>query len=189
MPLQTSLNKQEATYIVGVLYTGSLPERPSFNDTVLTPVSEKWKGKCETGPEFPAAGSIVKNAAVFEYAVWEAEGMAIRAWIAVYKICWSSGCYDSHILAAMDQAVADGVDVISLSVGANGYAPRYDQDSIAIRAFGAMERGMLVSCSSGNSGPGPYTAVNIAPWREFPSDVILGVGGFWAAFHCILVSH
>ncbi|CAH9118561.1 unnamed protein product [Cuscuta europaea] len=133
-----------------------------------------------------AAGSIVEKASLFEYAPGSARGMAVKARIAAYKICWSSGCYDSDILAAMDQAVEDGVHVISLSVGSSGYAPPYDRDSIAIGAFGAAEHGVLVSCSAGNSGPDPYTAVNIAPWiltvgastidREFPAEVILGDG-------------
>ncbi|KAL6996243.1 hypothetical protein U1Q18_006377 [Sarracenia purpurea var. burkii] len=133
-----------------------------------------------------AAGSVVANASFFEYARGEARGMAIKARIAVYKICWSFGCYDSDILAAMDEAISDGVNVISLSVGANGRAPPYDYDSIAIGAFGAVKHGVIVSCSAGNSGPNPYTAVNIAPWiitvgastidREFLADVILGDG-------------
>ncbi|KAM7480623.1 hypothetical protein LguiA_028836 [Lonicera macranthoides] len=133
-----------------------------------------------------AAGSVVANASFYEYAKGEARGMAIKARIAAYKICWNSGCYDSDILAAMDQAIDDGVHVISLSVGANGYAPQYYRDSIAIGAFGAAQHGVLVSCSAGNSGPDPYTSVNIAPWiitvgastvdREFPADVILGDG-------------
>lgn len=133
-----------------------------------------------------AAGSFVSGAGLFNYAEGEARGMAVRARIAVYKICWAFGCFDSDILAAMDQAIEDGVDVISLSVGATGYAPPYDGDSIAIGAFGAVEKGVLVSCSAGNSGPGPETGVNIAPWivtvgastvdREFPADVVLGDG-------------
>lgn len=112
--------------------------------------------------------------------------MATKARIAAYKICWSLGCFDSDILAAMDEAVDDGVHVISLSVGSNGYAPNYYRDSIAIGAYGAAQNGVVVSCSAGNSGPGPYTAVNIAPWiltvgastidREFPADVVLGNG-------------
>lgn len=131
-----------------------------------------------------AAGSLVANASFYQYAKGEARGMAIKARIAAYKICWKNGCFNSDILAAMDQAVDDGVHVISLSVGANGYAPHYLYDSIAIGAFGATEHGVLVSCSAGNSGPGAYTAVNISPWiltvgastidREFPADVILG---------------
>ncbi|MBA0774838.1 hypothetical protein Gotri_010019 [Gossypium trilobum] len=133
-----------------------------------------------------AAGSVVSNASLFGFARGEARGMASKARIAAYKICWSFGCFDSDILAAMDQATADGVDVISLSVGATGYAPQYDHDSIAIGAFGAAAHGIVVSCSAGNSGPGTYTAVNIAPWiitvgastidREFPADVVLGDG-------------
>ncbi|XAR49881.1 Tripeptidyl-peptidase II [Bertholletia excelsa] len=132
-----------------------------------------------------AAGSVVTNASFFEYARGEARGMAIKARIAAYKICWSLGCFDSDILAAMDEAVSDGVHIISLSVGASR-APQYDHDSIAIGAFGAAQHGVLVSCSAGNSGPDPYTAVNIAPWiltvgastidREFPADIILGDG-------------
>ncbi|BFG24151.1 hypothetical protein CerSpe_104250 [Prunus speciosa] len=131
-----------------------------------------------------AAGAVVANASFFSYAQGEARGMATKARIAVYKICWSFGCFDSDILAAMDQAIADGVDIISLSVGASGRTPPYDRDSIAIGAFGAAQHGVLVSASAGNSGPNPFTATNIAPWiltvgastidREFPADVVLG---------------
>lgn len=131
-----------------------------------------------------AAGSLVRNASLFQYALGEARGMALKARVAAYKICWALGCFDSDILAAMDQAINDGVHVISLSVGATGYSPQYDHDSIAIGAFSATKHGIVVSCSAGNSGPDPYTAVNIAPWiltvgastidREFPADVVLG---------------
>ncbi|KDP40686.1 hypothetical protein JCGZ_24685 [Jatropha curcas] len=133
-----------------------------------------------------AGGSFVQNASFYQFARGEARGMASKARIAAYKICWSIGCFDSDILAAMDQAIADGVHVISLSVGATGYAPQYDHDSIAVGAFGATQNGIVVSCSAGNSGPDPFTAVNIAPWiltvgastidREFPADVVLGNG-------------
>ncbi|KAL6633425.1 hypothetical protein ACP70R_026096 [Stipagrostis hirtigluma subsp. patula] len=133
-----------------------------------------------------AAGSPVSGAGFYDYAKGQAVGMAPGAHVAAYKICWASGCYDSDILAAFDEAVADGVDVISLSVGSSGYAPSFYSDSIAIGAFHAVNKGIVVSCSAGNSGPGEYTAVNIAPWiltvgastidREFPADVILGDG-------------
>lgn len=133
-----------------------------------------------------AAGSVVPTAGFFQYAKGEARGMAVRARIAAYKICWKTGCYDSDILAAMDQAIKDGVHVISLSVGATGKAPAYSDDSIAIGSLHAVQSGVLVSCSAGNSGPDPFTAVNIAPWiltvgastidREFPADVVLGDG-------------
>lgn len=136
-----------------------------------------------------AAGAIVSGASFLGYAEGEARGIATDARIAAYKICWTAGCFDSDILAAMDAAVADGANVISLSVGSNGYPPAYFRDSIAIGAFGAARHGVIVSCSAGNSGPGYYTAVNIAPWiitvgastvdREFPADVVLGDGSLY----------
>ncbi|KAM1077440.1 hypothetical protein TB2_024332 [Malus domestica] len=65
------------------------------------------------------AGSPVVKVSLFTYAQGEARGMATKARIVVYKICWSFGCFDSNILAAMDQAIADDIDIISFSIGAN----------------------------------------------------------------------
>lgn len=131
-----------------------------------------------------AAGSAVPNANLNGLAPGTARGMASKARIAVYKICWEDGCYDSDILKAFDQAVQDGVDVISLSVG-GGVVPYYE-DSIAIGSFGAMKKGVFVSCSAGNSGPRATSVSNIAPWiltvaastldRKFPASVVLGNG-------------
>ncbi|XP_019193181.1 PREDICTED: subtilisin-like protease SBT1.4 [Ipomoea nil] len=132
------------------------------------------------------AGSIVQNANVLGYAQGEARGTAVKAKIAVYKVCHGSlGCSDSDILAAIDQAVIDGVHVLSLSIG-NSAARPYYMDPIAIGAFGAVEHGVLVSCAAGNDGPNSFTARNIAPWiltvgastidREFPAVVTLGNG-------------
>lgn len=130
-----------------------------------------------------AAGSAVTNASLLGYASGTARGMAISARVASYKVCWSnSGCFGSDILAAMDRAILDGVDVLSLSLG-GGSGPYY-RDSIAIGAFAAMEKGIFVSCSAGNSGPSKGSLANVAPWimtvgagtldRDFPAFVILG---------------
>ncbi|KAM0007625.1 putative cucumisin [Helianthus debilis subsp. tardiflorus] len=164
-------------------YTASLNGLLNETNGSLSPRDTEGHG---THTASTAAGAVVKDAGFFDFATGEARGMAIKARIAVYKICWNEGCYDSDILAAMDQAIDDGVHIISLSVGSSGYAPQYYRDSIAIGAFGAMQHGILTSCSAGNSGPGAYTAVNIAPWiftigastidREFPADVVLGDG-------------
>ncbi|KAJ0989870.1 hypothetical protein J5N97_008226 [Dioscorea zingiberensis] len=62
----------------------------------------------------------------------------------------------------MDAAVNDGVDVLSLSLG--GSSNPFYNDSIAIGAFGAMQKGVLVSCAAGNSGPSYGTLSNEAPW-------------------------
>ncbi|XP_031105515.1 subtilisin-like protease SBT1.5 [Ipomoea triloba] len=131
-----------------------------------------------------AAGRYVFPASTLGYARGVAAGMAPKARLAAYKVCWISGCYDADILAAFDSAVADGVDVISLSVG--GVVVPYYLDAIAIAAFGASDAGVFVSASAGNGGPGGLTVTNIAPWvttvgagtidRDFPADVQLGNG-------------
>uniref|UniRef100_A0A1D1XWS4 Subtilisin-like protease n=1 Tax=Anthurium amnicola TaxID=1678845 RepID=A0A1D1XWS4_9ARAE len=131
-----------------------------------------------------AAGRHVYPASTLGYARGVASGMAPKARLAAYKVCWAAGCFDSDILAAFDSAVSDGVDVISLSVG--GVVVPYYLDSIAVGAFSAMEAGIFVSASAGNGGPGGLTVTNVAPWvttvgagsmdRDFPADVKLGNG-------------
>ncbi|KAL3625296.1 hypothetical protein CASFOL_030750 [Castilleja foliolosa] len=129
-----------------------------------------------------AAGAMVQNASLLGYASGNARGMAPHARLATYRVCWSSGCLGSDILAAMERAILDGVDVLSMSLG-GGSAPYY-RDTIAVGAFAAMERGILVSCSAGNSGPARESLANVAPWimtvgagtldRDFPAFATLG---------------
>ncbi|XP_028796360.1 subtilisin-like protease SBT1.7 [Neltuma alba] len=131
-----------------------------------------------------AAGSVVQNASLFGYAAGTARGMATRARVAAYKVCWMGGCFSSDILAAIDKAVSDNVNVLSLSLG--GGMSDYYRDSVAMGSFAAMEKGILVSCSAGNAGPNEYSLSNVAPWittvgagtldRDFPAYVSLGNG-------------
>lgn len=78
-------------------------------------------------------------------------------------MCWSDGCADHDVLAAFDAAIADGVDVISISVGMP-FARDYFMDSYAIGAFHAMRKGILTSHAVGNEGPKPQTISSVAPW-------------------------
>ncbi|KAE9608186.1 hypothetical protein Lal_00003513 [Lupinus albus] len=128
------------------------------------------------------AGSHVANASFFGYASGIARGMAPQARVAAYKVCWPVGCFASDILAGMERAIEDGVNVLSLSIG--GTSDPYFNDTLAIGAFAAMKRGIFVSCSAGNGGPTPKSLSNVAPWimtvgagtldRDFPSYVVLG---------------
>ncbi|VFR02505.1 unnamed protein product [Cuscuta campestris] len=128
-----------------------------------------------------AAGSHVPGASLFGYASGTASGMAPQARLAAYKVCWKSGCIGSDILAAMEEAIKDNVNILSLSLGGTGGAAGYQWDPIAIGAFSAMAKGIFVSCSAGNSGPTQFTLSNVAPWittvgagtldRDFPADV------------------
>ena len=133
-----------------------------------------------------AAGSEVQGVSYYGLAAGTAKGGSPGARIAMYGVCSPhNGCRGSSILAAFDDAIADGVDVLSLSLGTPSFLnPDIINDPIAIGAFHAVQHGITVVCSAGNDGPTPGSVVNAAPWiltvaastidRDFESDVVLG---------------
>ncbi|KAK8955755.1 hypothetical protein KSP40_PGU021729 [Platanthera guangdongensis] len=110
-----------------------------------------------------AAGRVVANASLSGIALGKARGGVPSARISVYKVCWSDGCSDVDLLAAFDDAIADGVNIISISIGGVG-AANYFHDAIAIGSFHAMKRNIVTSSSAGNSGPSSSSVENYAPW-------------------------
>lgn len=112
-----------------------------------------------------AAGSAGVDASFFNYGKGKAIDVAPGARIAAYKACWKHGCADTDILMAFDAAIADGVDVISVSLGGSKPKPKeFYTDGIAVGSFSTVRNGITVSVSSGNFGPGEFTTVNVAPW-------------------------
>ncbi|XP_022956553.1 cucumisin-like [Cucurbita moschata] len=134
------------------------------------------------------AGSLVDNASLYGFGLGLARGGVPSARIAVYKVCWERGCSDANILAAFDDAIADGVDILSISIGGRRVRPFFE-NGIAIGAFQAMRNGILVSNSAGNDGPNWYTTGSMAPWmlsvaantidRNFAAHVQLGNGNVY----------
>ena len=110
-----------------------------------------------------AAGNIVKYASLYGLKEGTARGGVPSARIASYAACGELGCNDDAVLAAFDDAIADGVDIISISIGRQ-VAAIFEVDSIAIGSFHAMEKGILTLNSAGNSGPYPGTVQSVAPW-------------------------
>ncbi|CAN6351870.1 unnamed protein product [Urochloa humidicola] len=109
-----------------------------------------------------AAGRYIEGASVLGNGNGTAAGMAPAAHIAMYQVCNRVGCYASNIIAGMDAAIADGVDILSISLG--GMSVPFHEDTLAIGTFSAMRKGIFVSCSAGNSGPLSNTIENEAPW-------------------------
>jgi subtilisin family serine protease len=119
-------------------------------------------------------------------------GVAPHANLITYKACLAIGsCVGVSLVAAIDQATADGVDVINYSIGGGPNNPWNDADSEAF--LSARDAGVFVSASAGNSGPGPETVGSPAnsPWlmsigasthnRKFVNSLVNMSGGATAA--------
>jgi subtilisin family serine protease len=91
-------------------------------------------------------------------------GVAPHANLITYKACTAAGCLSAETTAAIDQAVADGVDVINFSIGGGSRDPWSDSNAQAF--LGAREAGVFASVSAGNSGPAERTMGSPAnaPW-------------------------
>ncbi|CAH2072108.1 unnamed protein product [Thlaspi arvense] len=204
----------ESDTIVGVFDGGISPESESFSDKGFGPPPKKWKGVCSGGANFTcnnkligardytkegtrdsvghgthtasiAAGNAVENTSFFGVGYGTVRGGVPAARIAAYKICGFAGCSSASMMAAFDDAIADGVDIITISVGYY-FTRDIDQDSTAIGAFHAMVNGILTMQGGGNFGPKPTTVTSVAPWiftvaasttnREFATKVVLGSG-------------
>ena len=115
-----------------------------------------------------AAGNRT-SASIFGTLIGDVEGMAPKARIAVYKACWlrpsesRASCNTSDLANAIDAAVADGVDIISYSVG-NSMREVTAPDDVALMA--ASKAGIVAVVAAGNEGPNLATIGSPAgaPW-------------------------
>ncbi|GMJ00871.1 hypothetical protein like AT3G46840 [Hibiscus trionum] len=202
----------ESNVIIGVIDSGIWPESDSFSDEGFGPPPKKWKGSCNGGKNFTcnnkligaqvyitnsardteghgshtastAAGNHIQNASFYGLAEGTARGGVPSARIAAYKVCSVDGCTSETVLAGFDDAIADGVDLLTVSLG--GGSSEFYMDAVAIGAFHAAEKGILVVQSAGNSGT-PQSVGGVAPWilsvaasttdRLFIDRVVLGNG-------------
>jgi ABC-type amino acid transport substrate-binding protein len=92
-------------------------------------------------------------------------GMAPRARIAVYKVCWGNGveggCFTSDSVSAIEDATMDGVDTINFSI--SGSQTTF-LDPVELAFLEAASAGVFVAASAGNSGPTPGTVAHNSPW-------------------------
>ncbi|KAH6556750.1 hypothetical protein KP509_1Z158500 [Ceratopteris richardii] len=116
-----------------------------------------------------------------------ASGMAPKAWLAVYKVIYRDGGYLSDVLAGVDQAIQDGVDILSLSLGSTSSTSGVPfLTTFDISLLFAVKAGSIVVHAAGNNGPSPMTMNSFGPWllsvgasttdRVYENPVILGNG-------------
>ena len=135
-----------------------------------------------------AAGNANVPASILGAYLGNVYGIAPRSYVAMYKALGPNGGYDSDLVAAIEQAVADGVDVINYSIGpTNAFEvdPYTNPDDLAF--LDAYRAGIFVATSAGNSGPGPDTVNHLGGWtttvaastsnRHFISTIFLTADG------------
>jgi subtilisin family serine protease len=119
-----------------------------------------------------AAGNHGVSARIDGVQLGLASGMAPRARIAVYKVCWtyvdenaSTGstntCYEGDAIAAVEQATSDGVNVLNYSISGNPYTV---DDPVDQAFLGAANAGVFIASAAGNSGPYYAPAAHGVPW-------------------------
>jgi len=135
-----------------------------------------------------AAGNSGVEASMYGIPRGLVSGMAPRAHVVAYKGLGNLGGFTSDLAAAIDQAVADGVDVINYSIGGGAASPGADE----IAFLFAVSAGVFATTSGGNAGPGPATLGNpgTMPWmttvgastqsRFFQGTIVLGDGTEYA---------
>ncbi|MCM3778169.1 S8 family peptidase [Microbacterium hydrocarbonoxydans] len=118
-----------------------------------------------------AAGNFKVKATVEGVDLGTISGVAPGAKVSAYKACYVGPdpavttddiCAGSDLIAAIDQAVADGVDVINYSIGGGAASTVLAPEDIAF--FNAAAAGVFVATSAGNDGPDPVTADHASPW-------------------------
>ncbi|KAG0451618.1 hypothetical protein HPP92_026136 [Vanilla planifolia] len=185
-----SASNKGSGIVIGMIDSGVSPAHPSFSDHDIPPPPHRWKSSACQFANFTCNKKLVGGGdftgidATDGQANGTATGVAPRAHLAVYKVCNPGGCNGEDILAGIDAAIQDGVDVMSLSLGA-GTVP-YASDPISIGSFRALQKGIVTVCAAGNDGPFHESLSNEEPWvitvgastidRRLPAVVRLGDG-------------
>ncbi|XP_047319772.1 subtilisin-like protease SBT4.6 [Impatiens glandulifera] len=204
----------ESDIIIGHIDTGVLPELKSLSDHNLRRIPKKWRGVCHGGQNFTCnkkligaryyagqsardidghgsqtasvvAGRVVNNANFVGIANGTARGGVPSARIATYTVC-DEYCYDRDAMAAFDDAIADGVDIITISI-AYSVPVKISENVVAIGSFHAMQKDILTVQGAGNSGINILKTVSSnAPWlftvaassidRKIINKLVLGNG-------------
>ena len=183
---QTRMVKSDGSVFVGACQTGERFPASACNTKLISAryFGQAWLANNAIGQDeyrsprdgdehgthtaSTAAGNADVAATIQGRSFGSVSGVAPAAKVAVYKALWTgkdeaaTGGYTSDLVAAIDQAVADGVDVINYSVGSSSESDL--DDPLQLAFLQAASAGVFVSASAGNSGPGASTLDNTSPW-------------------------
>jgi len=126
-----------------------------FVDSDLDPMDDGGHGT-------HCAGIAAANGAI--------KGVAPDARLLAVRVCSEVGCMDSDAMEGIDWAVANGADIISLSLGTSKQ-PAGGNEPIQMMCDAAARMGVTIVAAVGNEGPGAGTIADISA-----SDSVIGVG-------------
>lgn len=134
----------------------------SYTNSGLNPEDPEGHGSHTAS----TAGGNRLNGVVLDEATidltFDISGVAPHANIIAYDACTASGCNNDDLVAALNQAAADGVDALNYSISGSGTSPWVAEDELAFLAL--RNAGAFVSASAGNAGPGAGTVAHGSPW-------------------------
>ncbi|HSG88099.1 MAG TPA: S8 family serine peptidase [Pseudomonadales bacterium] len=184
----TAQNAADAPFTCNNKLLGARQVMPTYRALIGADPDEFDSARDDSGHGTHTASTAGGNAGVqavlFDRDFGNVTGVAPRARIIAYKGLGKLGGFGSDLAAAIDQAVADGVDVINYSIGSSSFA--IGPDDVAF--LFAADAGVFVATSNGNSGPEPATTGSPAsvPWltsvgastqdRTFQGSVLTGDG-------------
>ncbi|KAF5206049.1 Subtilisin-like protease SBT5.3 [Thalictrum thalictroides] len=118
-------------------------------------VPSKWKGRCGDDDDdtsvdkfshgthtLSKAGGRFVNVNYTDFSNKIVKGGAPNARVASYKAIFGAGIEASDEIAAIDEVIHDGVDVLSLSLGSN-FPMNYTEDGLAISTLHAVKKGIV----------------------------------------------
>ncbi|WP_298251812.1 S8 family serine peptidase [uncultured Arthrobacter sp.] len=145
-------------------FLDNVPAAKRAPEEVISPVDIDNHG---THTASTAAGNSGVEQRAAGRAFGESSGVAPEAKISVYKVCWedtdpdTGGCYSSAAIAAINQAILDGVDVLNYSISGSTTTTT---DPVSLAFLSATSAGVFVAASAGNSGPTASTVNHGGPW-------------------------
>lgn len=148
--------------LIGARY---YPQGNNTSHDFLSPRDMDGHGSHTAGT---AAGNDDVAMSVYDTDMGTGSGVAPAAQIAAYKALWRTAAgggsgSTAGLLAAVNDAVSDGVDVINYSVSGSS---QYVVDSIELAFLNAANAGVFVAASAGNSGAtvGAGSVAHNSPW-------------------------
>jgi hypothetical protein len=110
-----------------------------------------------------AGGNALDESQILGVELGRVSGMTPGARVVMYRVCLSLGCFSDDSVAAVEQAILDGTDVINYSISGGSDA---FSDPVELAFLDFYAAGGLANASAGNEGPGAGTANHGGPWTN-----------------------